>query len=582
MSKLLSLAEAVALVLEEDGEEINILPPEEDQALTDEENIDDNLLEDCSEGQDAEQIFPRDVCGRVEVADKLDTDERPTVSQGNDTGSEGNNKKRMKKAPAKKVSWKKCKNTKVFPQKNKINQLEEDYPNLCSLSPGEMFLKLFNNDIQKLLVQETLRYAHEKCNNPKFTFDTRDLLDFIGIFILSGYHKLPREDMYWERSDDVAVPVVSRRMSINRFREIKRYFHAADNNNLNKTDKMSKVRPMIEATNKSLQQFGIFCEHLSIDECMVPYFGHHSCKMFIRGKPIRFGYKLWCLCSSTGYPYKFDVYCGKSLEGSNTDDALGTRVVEQLMSCVNDTSAHKIFFDNFFTSHDLMLRLQEHNTRATGTARDNRLLKCPLPESNSFKKTKRGTYEYFSDGNILAVKWNDNRPVTVVTNYDKIDPVVYVERWSVTERKKIRVQQPNMIQSYNKFMGGVDLMDRFVAQYRPSIRSKKWYFPILFQMFNMLRIAAWLIHREVSDTKLDQLEFTRSVVRFLFSEAPARNPSLAGPSGHHVHMKMQMEHVSVSSTKQGRCRYCKKNTRMMCSGCNVLLHTGCLKMYHEA
>ncbi|KAK8373362.1 hypothetical protein O3P69_013556 [Scylla paramamosain] len=44
MSKLLSLAEAVALVLEEDGEEINILPPEEDQALTDEENIDDNLL----------------------------------------------------------------------------------------------------------------------------------------------------------------------------------------------------------------------------------------------------------------------------------------------------------------------------------------------------------------------------------------------------------------------------------------------------------------------------------------------------------------------------------------------------------
>lgn len=111
MTKLLSLAEAVALVLEEDGEEINILPPEEDQALTDEENIDDNLLEDCAEGQDAEQILPRDVCGRVEVADKLDTDERPTVSQGNDTGSEGNNKKRMKKAPAKKVSWKKCKNT---------------------------------------------------------------------------------------------------------------------------------------------------------------------------------------------------------------------------------------------------------------------------------------------------------------------------------------------------------------------------------------------------------------------------------------------------------------------------------------
>ncbi|KAK8372070.1 hypothetical protein O3P69_011026 [Scylla paramamosain] len=63
-----------------------------------------------------------------------------------------------------------------------------------------------------------------------------------------------------------------------------------------------------------------------------------------------------------------------------------------------------------------------------------------------------------------------------LTDEENIDDnlLVYVERWSVTERKKIRVQQPNMIQSYNKFMGGVDLMDRFVAQYRPSIRSKKW------------------------------------------------------------------------------------------------------------
>lgn len=184
MTKLLRLAQAVALVLEEDEEEINILPPEEDQVLTDEENIDDNFLEDCAEGQDAEEILPRDVCGRVEVADMLDTDERLTVSQENDTGSDENNKKRMKKAPAKKVSWKKCKNTKVFSPKIKINPFEEDYPSLCSLSPGDMFLKLFNNDIQKQLVQETLIYAREKCNNPTFTFDTRNLLDFIGIFIL--------------------------------------------------------------------------------------------------------------------------------------------------------------------------------------------------------------------------------------------------------------------------------------------------------------------------------------------------------------------------------------------------------------
>lgn len=112
ITKLLTLAEAVSLVLEEDREEISILPSEEDQALTDEENIDDDLFENCTEGQDAEQLLPRDVCGRGKVAEKIDTeDETPTISQANDqsTGSERNNPKRKKKAPPKKVSWKKKK-----------------------------------------------------------------------------------------------------------------------------------------------------------------------------------------------------------------------------------------------------------------------------------------------------------------------------------------------------------------------------------------------------------------------------------------------------------------------------------------
>ena len=114
-------------------------------------------------------------------------------------------------------------------------------------------MKFFNNDNQKLIVQETLRYAHQKCNNPKFTFGFRDLLEFICIFLLTGHHKLPIEDMYWEIFEDVAVPLVSRQVSKNRFREFKQYFNAAGSNNLNRNYKMSKHRLMIEATNTSLQ-----------------------------------------------------------------------------------------------------------------------------------------------------------------------------------------------------------------------------------------------------------------------------------------------------------------------------------------
>ena len=49
------------------------------------------------------------------------------------------------------------------------------------------------------------------------------------------------------------------------------------------------------------KQYDVLHDLVSIDESMMPYYGSHSCKMFIKGKPIRFGYKLWCLCESDGY-----------------------------------------------------------------------------------------------------------------------------------------------------------------------------------------------------------------------------------------------------------------------------------------
>jgi hypothetical protein len=47
---------------------------------------------------------------------------------------------------------------------------------------------------------------------------------------------------------------------------------------------------------------------LSIDKEMVPNFGSHSCKIFVRGIPVSFGFK--CLISVNGYLYQFLPYGG--------------------------------------------------------------------------------------------------------------------------------------------------------------------------------------------------------------------------------------------------------------------------------
>ena len=91
--------------------------------------------------------------------------------------------------------------------------------------------------------------------------------------------------------------------------------------------------------NNSLIQFGVFHEILSVDESMVPYFGRHSAKMFIRGKPIRFGYKIWSLCGIDGYPYHLKIYQGKerSANATTQQEPLGTRVRVDLMDRLLET-----------------------------------------------------------------------------------------------------------------------------------------------------------------------------------------------------------------------------------------------------
>ena len=92
------------------------------------------------------------------------------------------------------------------------------------------------------------------------------------------------------------MPIAAEAMSSKRLLKIKGIFHLVDNKKLTIEDgKVAKVAPLYSILNDAFVKYGIFHSKLSIDESMVPYFGRHSCKMFIRGKLIKFGYKICCL-----------------------------------------------------------------------------------------------------------------------------------------------------------------------------------------------------------------------------------------------------------------------------------------------
>jgi DNA excision repair protein ERCC-6 len=123
-------------------------------------------------------------------------------------------------------------------------------------------------------------------------------------------------------------------------------------------------------------------------------------------------------------------------------------------------------FDNFFTSIALLDKLSSMGHQATGTVRKGPIDKGPSESDVALKKKERGTFNYRIDGkgNIVC-RWNNNSVLTAASSGAGIHPLYLVNRYSQKLKKIIQVQQPNMINVYNHFMGGVDRANENIDKY---------------------------------------------------------------------------------------------------------------------
>ena len=566
--------EAVSL-LENDDEYIDVneqvdivvIPPGTSGDVTDEENIDENNLGDNTE-------LPQDTAGTSELHYV-----KPIHLK----------KKTKDKKPF--VKWTKSVKPKfeLSPKSDQDRNVEVLSNQLGDKSEFEIFSMLFDDDLLSLIQSESEKYAHQN-NRLDFRLPLYLLKRFIGFLILSGYHSFPREEMFWETAEDAGLLLVRQGFSRNQYRSIKRNIHLADNSQNANSDKMYKVRQFIEALNQKFQQFGITETHLSIDEQMVPYFGRHSSKMFIRNKPIRFGFKLWCLCSSTGFLYKCIPYCGKS-EFLDPNLGLGGSVVAELVSVIPKPEEHEVYFDNFFTSHSLLMHLHSMKICATGTVREQRLQKCSL---DPMGKAERGAHDWAFDpnGKVLAVKWKDNANVCIASNFTGIEPIQPVKRFSQSQKKYVNVPQPYMIRTYNHCMGGVDLHDAFIAKYRIKVKGKKWWWPLFTNMIDSTVVNAWRLFRLTHDDRQDLLHFRRVIAKTLLTTEKPLNEEVKDPIvsqlGRPTLLQIcskpdvgERNHSITKREKRLRCRFCKSQTIYACSACNVGVHPKCFSRYHR-
>ena len=136
--------------------------------------------------------------------------------------------------------------------------------------------------------------------------------------------------------------------------------------------------------------------------------------------------------------------------------------------------------DNFFTSAKLLRYLKSKGIAATGTARVNQMENAPLKDMKSMQKEKHGSFNVVTEisSNITAIRWKDNKVVNGLSTYTGKEPMQYVKEFCYSAKKKIDIEQPNIIHEYNKSVGGVDRMDQNIAVYMVNLRSRKWWWPL--------------------------------------------------------------------------------------------------------
>lgn len=465
---------------------------------------------------------------------------------------------------------------------------EEPIGPVQQLTPLQLFEFFFDTEVVDMLVTFSNRYALKK--NFVGDISTKEMKCFLGVLILSGYVDVCRRYMYWENRSDTKNILVTKAISRDRFSHIMKVFHVCDNDNLEKQDKYAKLRPLFNLLNTRFLDFAPLEQQHSIDEAMVPYFGKHSCKQFIRGKPIRWGYKLWVGALRFGYTVWFSPYQGASeiLPNIYKELGLGSSIILQYADVLNSKwpGIHfQLFFDNFFTSIHLLHELKTRGINATGTLRENRSLKCPLSSSSIMKKAKRGEFEYRldKDTGIVICRWNDNSVVTIASNFATVFPINNVKRYSQKEKKHINIDQPNLIKSYNTYMGGVDRGDQNISLYRVSIRGKKWYFPLFAQCLDMSIQNAWQLHRSQGG-KLDQLEFRRAIAGNILesNQKDFKRGTSKRNSHENAHSRFDgINHLIIYQENQLRCGECHKKVQFRCEKCNVSLHPKfCFTKYH--
>ncbi|KAK3772906.1 hypothetical protein RRG08_024090 [Elysia crispata] len=140
--------------------------------------------------------------------------------------------------------------------------------------PIQYFSLFFPDTLIETIAEQTNLYATQKKDLSFKPVTSQDIQTFLYINMMFGIHQVPAYTHYWSLNPLLRVSQVADVMSRNRYQDISKYFHIADNKAMipkgrDGYDPLFKIRPVLEAVKSASNSLFYPGAALSFDEAMI-------------------------------------------------------------------------------------------------------------------------------------------------------------------------------------------------------------------------------------------------------------------------------------------------------------------------
>ena len=281
--------------------------------------------------------------------------------------------------------------------------------------------------------------------------DYTEMKAALGLLYLAGVFRGGHRNLkdFWA-TDGLGVDIFRMTTSLRRFSFLLRCLRFDDRTTRDErhaVDKLAPIREFFMCFLQNCRTHYHLGQNVTIDEMLPAFRGRCGFRQYIPSKRNKYGIKIFCLCDAKlYYTANMEIYCGQQPEGPFRQSNSAYDVVMRLSEPIYQ-SGRNITADNWFSSLNLVRKLEEKKLSYVGTIRKNRR---ELPQIFVFPQGRAEYSTIFGyTTNETLVSYSPKKGKTVV-----LLSSMHVGSTDVSEEIP---HKPEVILFYNNTKSGVDV-----------------------------------------------------------------------------------------------------------------------------